>query len=324
MNKKEVKNFFYNISEMLKSEIDLLQAIDIYLLRNKQRSVLNFKKDLEKGLSIKDAISHISKSNEIKNMISLIEITGNVKEIFSNVYIMLDKKEKIRNNFLSIFTYPIIILFINLCIVSLLLIFVVPKFVSVFNDLNVDLPISTKILIFLSRHILIIFLLTLLLAIFLIFLSSFLYKKYRILFDKTFLLFPYYKQKICLEVIFYISFLLNMEISLDKTLEILKVNNEYVNLEIQKKVKEIRRGKQNLSFSFFDVESNNLLYIAHKSNNYKMILNKMYKLKEDEYQKNIKAFSQILEPLLLIFVSSIVFFVVLSISIPLFSLPSYF
>ena len=165
-NKKEKILFFTKeLTIMLKSGITFMNSIEILLKEEKEK---NFKQILKKiyknlaaGKNIFNSFKEFSNifGNTYLYMLKVGELTGTLEQrledISNNIEFELETKKKIG----GILIYPLIVLCLTFIIVSFLLIFILPNFISIFEENNIELPFVTKILIFISRtfHFILIF-----------------------------------------------------------------------------------------------------------------------------------------------------------------------
>ena len=85
------------------------------------------------------------------NIIKIGETTGTLDQNLNYLADELKKRSILRQKILTAFIYPIFIAVSTLGLTGLLTIFIFPKIRPVFDSLHVDLPLSTKFLIFLSN-----------------------------------------------------------------------------------------------------------------------------------------------------------------------------
>ena len=134
-----------------------MNSIEILLKEEKEK---NFKQILKKiyknlaaGKNIFNSFKEFSNifGNTYLYMLKVGELTGTLEQrledISNNIEFELETKKKIG----GILIYPLIVLCLTFIIVSFLLIFILPNFISIFEENNIELPFVTKILIFISR-----------------------------------------------------------------------------------------------------------------------------------------------------------------------------
>jgi len=84
------------------------------------------------------------------NIIRTGETSGTLDESLDYLAEELDKKQKLRNKVFGALLYPGLIIIATLGIVGLLTIYVFPKVLPIFASLDFELPVATKILIWLT------------------------------------------------------------------------------------------------------------------------------------------------------------------------------
>jgi len=87
------------------------------------------------------------------NMVRSGESAGNLDAVLLRLADFLDAQNALRSKVSSALVYPIIMMVLGAAVMSMLMIFVVPKITSVFEDLNKTLPWNTELLIFVSHFI---------------------------------------------------------------------------------------------------------------------------------------------------------------------------
>ena len=80
------------------------------------------------------------------------EVGGFLDDALRSIAKTLESEIALRQKIKSAMTYPVIVLIIALLAVAMMLIFIVPVFKKMFEDLGGDLPIPTKVLVVLSEN----------------------------------------------------------------------------------------------------------------------------------------------------------------------------
>jgi len=81
------------------------------------------------------------------NMVKAGESSGTLDLVFQRLPEFTEQQAKLRSKIISAMTYPIIMMCLGLAIVSLMMIFVVPKLTAMFTDMGQKLPLITRMLI---------------------------------------------------------------------------------------------------------------------------------------------------------------------------------
>lgn len=108
-------------------------------------------RDIEQGTSLYDAFRKHPKvfSPLYCSMLEAGEASGALPEVLDRLTYIIEHESKIRSDVKSALQYPLIVIFFLAVAFFVLLTFVIPKFVPIFNKAHVELPIPTKISILL-------------------------------------------------------------------------------------------------------------------------------------------------------------------------------
>lgn len=330
MKNKELIEFFSFLSIFLNSNISFKETLDIYLLKNKNEFVIKLRNDIVKGKNLIYAFSKITNNGEILMYIKIIDITGDFKNIFSIIYENLKIKEKIKRDFIISMIYPFILIFISVIVISFLFIFIVPKFVIVYKDMNLELPFLTKIIVSISNLFLFKLIISFIFLLFFIFVIKMLKKKYKYEYDKYLLkskFFKIYYNYTILNFSLSMMHLLNSKISLENAINILSnLENEYLKKELNDIKIKINKGVDIFSAfnkEIFEYDFLNLIYIGTKTNTLDNSFKLIYEIYLQRFNNQIKIIIKYMEPLIIIVISIFIFTIMLSIIIPIISLPSF-
>jgi len=85
------------------------------------------------------------------SLIAAGESSGHLVEMLDRLATLKQKQLRIRNSVVGALIYPILLVFLSIAIFSLLMIFVVPRFSTLFETLDVPLPASTQALVSISE-----------------------------------------------------------------------------------------------------------------------------------------------------------------------------
>lgn len=109
--------------------------------------------DLNSGLSLTQAL--MTYRDEVGDvtlaMVELGESTGNMAESLEKLSEILEEIEENRQKFKKAMRYPITVVIAIAVAFSILMIYVVPKFKEIFAQLKAELPLPTKILLFMEN-----------------------------------------------------------------------------------------------------------------------------------------------------------------------------
>jgi len=143
---------------MLKSGLTFTTAMEIILKEEKDK---NFKEVLKKihknliaGKSIFESFKKFDKifGNTYLYMLKIGEVSGSITERLEDISKSLEFDLTNQKKLGGILVYPIVVISLTLIIVTFLLTFILPNFITIFEENQVELPLITRILLFISRN----------------------------------------------------------------------------------------------------------------------------------------------------------------------------
>jgi type II secretory pathway component PulF len=159
LSNSEKITFISNFSTMLSAGISILEAVDSLLedAKGNQKKVLQtLRENLVQGKHVYVAFSKFPNIFD-KVTVSIIkasEEAGTLDTTLRDLKNTIKKQMEFNDKIRSALLYPTVIVFVFFGVLIMILIVVIPKISTVFSQLKVNLPLPTKILIFLSNLIL--------------------------------------------------------------------------------------------------------------------------------------------------------------------------
>ncbi|KIE16871.1 hypothetical protein DS62_08325, partial [Smithella sp. SC_K08D17] len=147
--------FTKQLRSMLVAGVPMLRLLDILGNQTEshglKKAILRIIQDIKQGLSFSEALEKFPRifSNLYCDMIKAGEISGNVPIVLDRLIYIIEHEEKVKSDIKSAIRYPMIVLIALSLAFVVLLTFVIPQFVSVFNTAGLTLPLPTKIAMFL-------------------------------------------------------------------------------------------------------------------------------------------------------------------------------
>lgn len=86
-----------------------------------------------------------------RSVVAAGEVSGNLGQVLEQLAVYLEKSQKTRRKVQTAMIYPAVLACVALVVISLLMIFVVPRIVAQFSAFDQDLPLLTRIVIGLSE-----------------------------------------------------------------------------------------------------------------------------------------------------------------------------
>jgi len=153
---EEVVIFSRQLATMVDSGIPLVQALDILCEQIEKpafkSTLLKIKDDIETGSSLSDALARHPAvfSTLYINMVKAGESSGALDDILDRLASYLEKTNTLQRKVKSSLVYPMVVITMAILITLVMLLKVIPTFKGIFSMLGGELPLPTRILIFIS------------------------------------------------------------------------------------------------------------------------------------------------------------------------------
>jgi type IV pilus assembly protein PilC len=149
--------FARNISVMINAGVSMAKALDILATQTKsekfREGIKRLAEDIRKGKFLSESMKDQPEvfSSLFVSMVRAGEEGGNLSETFGLVGKQLERDYELMRKVRGAMIYPAVIMVAMVVIGILMLIYVVPTLISTFNDLEIDLPANTKLIIGVSQ-----------------------------------------------------------------------------------------------------------------------------------------------------------------------------
>src|SRR6184192_2277860 len=154
---KQLTAFTRQLSTLQDAGLPILRSLQI--LEQQQRPGLlkaiigGVADEVEGGGTLSDAMAKYPKAFDklYVNMINAGELGGVLDLILSRLADFMEKAAKLKKKVIGAMIYPAVVITIAVGIVSMIMIFVIPKFETIFKDFGTKLPGVTQLLLDISR-----------------------------------------------------------------------------------------------------------------------------------------------------------------------------
>lgn len=336
---KDKSNFFHLLSVMINAGIPMVRALRSLELQMDQSPRLKLiVKDIggmiEGGASLSAAMLDSSKifSEAEIGMVQSGEASGQLSKVLDNLAKDAEKAYQIKSKVKSAMTYPFVIFFLLIFVVVAMLVYVVPQLTDLFEAVEGELPLVTRIVVGLSDLVLN--------NSILLFSGVLIFVVFVVLFKRTetgHYFFDYLKLKIPIFGGLFqmallsrftrsLSNLTDSNVSIVKTLEITanSIGNEVYRKNLLLAVEDIKQGiplAENLSSNpLFPSMLVNMIDVGEKTAQLDAITGKIAAFYEDEVDTAVAGISKIIEPVILIVIGLTVGIVVAAIMMPIMQL----
>jgi len=158
---KDIVVFTRQFSTMINAGLPLVQALDILSKQSESKALKDVTRqlvyDVESGHTVADALRRHPRvfTDLYVNMVAAGEAGGILDTILMRLASFLEKNDALVGKVKSAMVYPAVIMSVAAIAVTILLIFVIPVFKTMFDSVNMALPLPTRVVIGLSaflRH----------------------------------------------------------------------------------------------------------------------------------------------------------------------------
>jgi len=159
VNAGDIAIFSRQLATMLGAGIPLVQAFEIigagHDKPSMQKLLMEIKAEIEGGTSLHEALAkHPLYFDDLYvNLTEAGEQAGALESLLDKIATYKEKTEAIKKKVKKALFYPAAVLLVALVVTTILLIFVIPQFESLFKGFGADLPAFTQMVINLSRFI---------------------------------------------------------------------------------------------------------------------------------------------------------------------------
>lgn len=154
---KDIAIFTRQLATMMKAGVPLLQAFDIVGRGNANPSVTKLlndvRTDVETGTSLSAAFRKypLYFDSLYCNLVEAGEAAGILESLLDRLATYMEKTEAIKSKIKSALMYPIAVVVVAFVVVAVIMIFVIPAFKDVFTSFGADLPAPTLFVIAVSE-----------------------------------------------------------------------------------------------------------------------------------------------------------------------------
>lgn len=335
---KDLQILTRQLATLLSSGIPILQAMDTIAQGTRSATLGSALKvisaDISRGKRLADALGEHPKifNRFFVNMIRAGEESGNLDKILLKLAGYIEKSVKLQSKVKGAMLYPTVILAIAVLVVSGLLIFVIPKFQSLFSQFNGELPALTRMVIalsdfFIARWYLILFGIIVGVYGFIAYYNS---DNGRKTFDRILIDSPLFGDLIEKSAVARftgtLSTLLSSGVSIMDAMDIASktVGNFVIERAILRAKDSITEGKSLTvplaKEKYIPQMVTQMIAVGEQTGTLDQMLSRIADVYEDEVDAAVGAMTTIIEPLLMVALGGIIAFLVVAMYLPIFSM----
>lgn len=335
---KDIAVFCRQFYVMLDSGLSIGKALNILIEQCEKpklrEALIGVNGELKRGETLASSMRKRKDvfPNLLTSMIDAGERSGNLDIILKRMSEYYEKETKIRGKIKSAMIYPIVLGVVAIISITFILTFVMPTFVQMFEENNVDLPMSTKMVLetskVLGKYGIIIFLI---LVTAIILLGKYLKSEegqYKL--SSINLKIPVIKK--LTQKIIVSRFTRTMGIvsssgmSLVTSIEIVVsvVGNKIAEKELLKVKEKVLKGEglgdSIMNIKIFPPMLASMVKIGEEAGSLDSILDKTADFYDDELEREIKTATALIEPIMIVLMGIIIGFLLISILTPMFTM----
>ncbi len=149
--------FTRNLQVMISAGLPLPKALEILALQTKskkfKKNLLEIKEEITKGQNFSDSLAkHANIFSELyQNMVKVGEESGTLSNVLKILSQQIEREYELKSKINGALMYPAVIISAMIGIGIMMLIVVVPKLSDTFEELGIELPVTTRVVIFLGN-----------------------------------------------------------------------------------------------------------------------------------------------------------------------------
>lgn len=317
---------------IIRSLAILSEQVESMIFKEKIQQI---SRDIEAGGTLSDALSKHPKvfDNLYVNMVRAGEIGGVLEAVLNKIAEFLEKRQAIIGKVRSAMMYPLVVVVLAACIVAFILVFIVPKFKDIYDQLGAELPGPTQMLVTAGNILMnqTIWVVLGLVLFFIIFKKVNATKEGKLVIDRMKLKVPVFGQLFRKTAIVRfsgtLSTLITSGVPILQALDICRETsgNEVVTRALNDVYDSVKEGEsihEPLSkCKVFPPLVVHMVAVGEETGAIDQMLTKVAEAYEREVDDTVNALTSILEPVLIVFLGVIVGAIVIALYLPLFNIP---
>jgi type IV pilus assembly protein PilC len=337
---KELLLFTKKLTTMMKAGLAIVPALEMLKVQSENprfKPVIDSLLDqIKAGVPLSSAFEKYPTTfdNVYINLVKAGEASGNLDTFLERIALNLEKTIAIKKAIKSAMMYPIILLCVAVSVVGVMMIFVVPVFVEIFGNAGVELPMATQMVMAMSEFLRSWSAPIILGAIFgvIVVIKRWLQRNLVLMqkFDKGMMKLPVLGQlisdSIMARITMVLANLISGGVNLIEAMEIVKnsIGNTHIQASLEKVKRDIFSGKP-FSEALRDTKDFpetmcGFIEVGEETGKLNEMLTTVSLYYEEEFDNSVDSFSQLLEPLMIVFLGLVIGFILVAMYTPIFKM----
>jgi len=337
---KELLLFTKKLTTMMKAGLAIVPALEMLKVQSENPSftpvIDSLLIQIQAGVPLSTAFEKYPTTfdNVYINLVKAGEASGNLDTFLERITLNLEKTIQIQKAIKSAMMYPIILLCVAVSVVGVMMIFVVPVFVEIFGNAGVELPVATQMVMAMSDFLRSWSAPIILGAIFgvIMVIKKWLQSNLSLMqkFDKGIMKLPVLGQlisdSIMARITMVLANLISGGVNLIEAMEIVKnsIGNTQIQSSLEKVKRDIFSGKP-FSSALRDTKDFpetmcGFIEVGEETGKLNEMLTTVSLYYEEEFDNSVDSFSQLLEPIMIVFLGLVIGFILVAMYTPIFKM----
>jgi type IV pilus assembly protein PilC len=331
--------FARQFATMIQSGLPVLRALHVLEEQTQnprlKKIIAGVRANVESGMSLSDAMERypVAYDRLYVAMVRAGEVGGSLDQALSRLASQLEKDDSIRRTVKAAMTYPVLIACFAIAVMIGMLLFIIPIFANMYNDLGGTLPLLTRIMLGLSNAMRSYWYAFFLLIILLVWGFRRLKRteQGRRTWDRTKLKLPMRLGPVIQKIAVArfsrtMATLTSSGVPVLQAIEITgRTSGNTVIEDAMLDVKESVRSGESIAkpltrVAVFPPMVTHMISIGEETGALDSMLNKIADFYEDEVDATVKSLTSIIEPIMMLFVGGLVGVIVISMYLPMFNM----
>ena len=340
VSEKDLVLFTRQFSTMIDAGLPLIQCLEILSKQTQNKGlakiILEIKRDVEGGSTFADALRKHPKifDDLYINLVQAGEIGGVLDTTFARLAGYIEKARSLKSKMKSAMVYPSAIVFVAVSVIIFLLIFVIPIFAQMFQDFGGTLPWPTQFIIGISNFIKSYILFTIPVLIVVVFAIKQYYKTevgkrltHRILL-KVPIVGALLQKAAIARFSRTLGTLLSSGVPIIDSLDITArtAGNKVLEVAILASISSIKEGQTLATplakYPVFPPMVVQMVEIGDVTGALDTMLSKIAGFYEEEVDRAVEALTAMLEPMMMVFLGTVLGFIIVAMYLPIFKMAS--
>ena len=153
---RDMSVFCRQFASILKAGVSVINALEMLSEQTENKklkeAIVNTQSNVEKGESLSDSMrQNDAFPSFLIDMVRAGEASGSLENSLTRMAIQFEKDAKLNGIVKKAMMYPIVLICVMIGVVIVMLTFVIPSFMTMFEDLDSELPATTKAILAMSN-----------------------------------------------------------------------------------------------------------------------------------------------------------------------------